>query len=506
MPFGGPTKKIVNAHIGHEVIPICAIRECQNVLVLDTAELGSAKAFLKAGISRENIFVFGNDPGLKKAAKKFGVHCEPGISTDVLEKLKNVKFCVIYLDYCGTPSGNASFSPKEDISRASAMLIRGGAIYCTFSKRTTNHLQKVMQLCPPNHHMGRVFEYKDPAPMLLVAYSSRPLPRVGPPIGTIVEVPKPTGGHWHGLVEKILVNNECKLSEVKKKRNKWVKTKVNENWVEPFGIMRIVTLPNPKKKKPVKKKRVVNTAVPASAAVSVSAAIETPVTQVSAFFDELITMEPRFKVPLINAKKKCQEHYIEKLFTLKKLPEDSWNQLILNIGVREYVREYIGYMGAAMVETRAAVSITPKKKKKNQKNIPEAIGLFKQFVDECVETTPKPGSCFVLKGAMWKLYNSYMDAKEVPKTMRLSDRCSRECKALKCPVNNCPRFLVHMCDVLGHEHYVEKKGLYVRETRKNSGPKGSNYYYKAHLRRSKCECLSSNASQFITSANYKNVS
>ena len=194
MTFGGPTKQIVNAHLGHQIIPLCAIRECKNVLVLDTADLGSTKMFLKAGISRKNIFVFGNDPGLKKAAKKFGVHCEPGISTNVLEKLKKIKFCVIYLDYCGTPSGNAYFSPKEDISRASAMLIRGGAIYCTFSKRTSNHLQKVMQLCPPNHHVERVFEYKDPAPMLLVAYCSRPLPLVGPPIGTIVMVKKPTGG------------------------------------------------------------------------------------------------------------------------------------------------------------------------------------------------------------------------------------------------------------------------------------------------------------------------
>lgn len=343
MPFGGPTKTIVNAHIGHEVIPICATRECHNVLVLDTADLGSAKAFYAAGIPKKNIFVFGIDPGLEKAAKKFGVHCEPGISAHVLEKLKNVRFCVIYLDYCGTPTGNASFSPEEDINRGSTMIIQGGAIYCTFSKRTTNYLQKIKQLCPPNHHMECVFEYCDTSPMLLVAYSSRKLPYVGPPIGTIVKVPKPTGGHWHGVVEKILLDNYCKLSEVKRKRKKWVKTNKNENWAEPFDIIRIVTLPNPKKKPP-KKKRAANTVVSGSAPVPVSASTvgaETAATQVGAFFDELIAMEPRFKAPLINAQKKCQKHHIEDLYILKKITEDDWNQLILKIGVRQYVREMV---------------------------------------------------------------------------------------------------------------------------------------------------------------------
>jgi hypothetical protein len=158
-----------------------------------------------------------------------------------------------------------------------------------------------------------------------------------------VKVPKPTGGHWHGVVEKILLDNYCKLSEVKRKRKKWVKTNKNENWAEPFDIIRIVTLPNPKKKPP-KKKRAANTVVSGSAPVPASASTvgaETAATQVGAFFDELIAMEPRFKAPLINAQKKCQKHHIEDLYILKKITEDDWNQLILKIGVRQYVREMV---------------------------------------------------------------------------------------------------------------------------------------------------------------------
>lgn len=242
----GPSKKVVNGYVASITRGMA--------LVLDTSALGTSRALAKT-VGKKNIVVFGIDPKLEKESKKFGIKCVKGWSGDVLETLGKKKFDLIYLDYCGTPDGSATFDPMEDMARASTMLTRGGVLACTFCKRCPSVLSKCVNMAPPTLSMQRSFEYCDTAAMIFVVYSSRKLPHVGPPVGSIIRVQK-----WVGRVEEIYLDG-VRLTLLKKKAKKWIEdTSDDELWEEPFtAIDDVVEIPAKKVKKVKKGKRAQNT-------------------------------------------------------------------------------------------------------------------------------------------------------------------------------------------------------------------------------------------------------
>lgn len=218
----GPSKRVVNSYLA-------SIAQ-HDILVLDTAALGSARQMAKVS-AKKNITVFGIDQNLESNCRRFGVNCEMGWSGDVLQKLKKRRFGLIYLDYCGTPDGTGTFNPMEDLARASAMLKKGGVLAVTFCKRCASVLSKCINMCPSKLHVQRAFEYCDTSPMIFVVYSARKLPRVGPPVGSIVRVQK-----WIGRVEEVFLDG-VRLTSMVKKGKKYTPRKKAENWEEPFSAI-----------------------------------------------------------------------------------------------------------------------------------------------------------------------------------------------------------------------------------------------------------------------------
>lgn len=337
-------------------------------------------------IGKRHITVFGVDKQLAKKSKRFGIKCVPGWSGDVLEKLGKQKFDIIYLDYCGTPDGNALFNPLEDMDRASTMLTRGGVLACTFSKRCSNIASKCLNMAPSPLTLRRTLEYCDSAAMIFAVYSTRNVPMVGPPVGSIVRVQK-----WVGRVDQVYLDG-VGLTLMMKKNKKWVEDKSDQAaWDEPFAKIKIIEMPAKKVVRHIAKSASCNT--------------------------------------------------------------------------------------------------------KKPKNMTVAKELFKEWFAECIQTgdinatRSEPRRHWLQKGAALQHYKSWCDAKGLPWAHCLSDRCKNECKAKKCPVNTCPRFLVHMCDAVGYEHYVKRDGLHVREALKKGQGNEAIYCYRAYFKDGKANVL-----------------
>lgn len=128
---------------------------------------------------------------------------------------------------------------------------------------------------------------------------------------------------------------------------------------------------------------------------------------------------------------------------------------------------------------------------KKPKDMPVVRKKFEEWFDECIEpdetdaTHSEPERCWLQKNSALQHYKSWCKAKGLPEAHRLSDRCSMTCKANKCPVDSCSRFLVHMCDALGYERYVTKDRLDVREAFKAGQGKEAKYCYKAYFKNGK---------------------
>lgn len=220
-----------------------------NVLVLDTSALGTSRAMAKT-IGKKYVTAFGVDKRLEKKCKTFGIKCVPGWSGDVLKKLGTQKFDIIYLDYCGTPDGNASFNPIEDMDRASTMLTRGGILACTFCKRCSNIASKCLNMAPHPLSLRRAFEYCDTAAMIFVVYSTRKLPMVGPPVGSIVQVEK-----WFGRVDQVYLNGVA-LTCMKRINQRWVEDESDtDDWDETFDKIKVIQMPRRKRLKKKRRKR-----------------------------------------------------------------------------------------------------------------------------------------------------------------------------------------------------------------------------------------------------------
>lgn len=449
--FGGKSKYVVNAWISRVLTRLLGLGPRHKVLILDTSALGTSRQ-LAPIIGKQKIIVFGIDRKLPQESKKFGIEYGGAWSHDVLDKYsKSTVFGFIFLDFCGTPSGNARFNPSDDIAKASTMIKPGGAILCTFSKRTRNITQKCMNMTPPTLSMQQVFEYCDSSAMMLVVYSSRKLPLIGPPVDTIVSVKNPSRGVWHGRVDSILPGNRCKLTWVKKTNNKWSRVVTDEpEWHEPFNRIHIVQLPK------IKKMRFARSAAIGAAPM-------------------------RGVVPGITM---TQEQLLNNIYTQ--------NQILMNM---------LNSQQASIHHVAPTKTVSEVKAKKDMEQVRQQ---FRAWFDECVDSEYDPLKLCIAKSTAWQHYKLWCDTKNLPKAHRLSDRCNGECKALKCPLDTCPRFLVHMCDALGHEYYVKNKKtkLCVRETRKTSQSEGGNYYYKAHFNSRKA-CKVRSRGMLITNACYK---
>lgn len=250
----GPTKYIVNHYLAYIARG--------NVLVLDTSALGTSRAMAKT-IGKRHITVFGVDKQLAKKSKRFGIKCVPGWSGDVLEKLGKQKFDIIYLDYCGTPDGNALFNPMEDMDRASTMLTRGGVLACTFSKRCSNIASKCLNMAPSPLTLRRTLEYCDSAAMIFAVYSTRSVPMVGPPVGSIVRVQP-----WVGRVDQVYLDG-VGLTLMMKKNKKWAEDKSDQAaWDEPFAKIKMIEMPAKKVVRHIAKSASCNTKKPKNMTVA----------------------------------------------------------------------------------------------------------------------------------------------------------------------------------------------------------------------------------------------
>ena len=223
----GPNKRVVNHYLRS------LVKKKHRVLVIDTKHLGSSKCLVKV-VRRNNVYVCGTDEGLASAARRIGIqNVAEGWSGEALDKWKNVKFDLIFLDYCGTPDGTDFFNPAEDMARASAMLKRDGVLAVTFSKRCGHLMTKCVDMTPPCLWIQRTYEYCDTSPMIMVAYSAFPLPKIGEALGlkkgSVVRV-----GKWFGKIEKVYLNG-VKLEHVKKNWGVYVPVKGEEDWEEPFS-------------------------------------------------------------------------------------------------------------------------------------------------------------------------------------------------------------------------------------------------------------------------------
>lgn len=221
-------KKMVNGWLGR-ILP-----RGGRALVLDTAELGTARAL------KGKTTVFGIDKDMPLAAKRFKVRCIPGWSGACLEEAKG-KWDLIFLDYCGTVDGNANFCPANDMEKAEKMLRPGGVLAATFSKRNAKYLlSRCLSLT--DLPLRRCFEYCETSAMLTLAWSERPLPPIGPPLGSIVKI---RGGHV-GRVLDIYVDG-VSLEPVGKKGNKFTSKKGAE-WDEPFEAIESIREGEPRLK------------------------------------------------------------------------------------------------------------------------------------------------------------------------------------------------------------------------------------------------------------------
>jgi len=227
----GPNKRVVNAYLRSLVG-----KKEQRVLVIDTRALGSSKCLLKT-VGKKNVYVCGTDTGLATAARRIGIrHVVEGWSAEALNKWSKLKFDLVFLDYCGTPDGNDDFIPEEELGLASTMLKRRGVLAVTFSKRCGHLMTKCVNMTPPRLRIQRVYEYCDTSPMIMVAYSAFPLPKIGEALGLkkglVVRV-----GKWLGKIKNVYLNG-VKLEQVRKRSTEYVSvSEGGEAWEEPFAVV-----------------------------------------------------------------------------------------------------------------------------------------------------------------------------------------------------------------------------------------------------------------------------
>tara|TARA_B100000579_G_C22264273_1_gene590827 strand:- start:241 stop:456 length:216 start_codon:yes stop_codon:yes gene_type:complete len=67
--------------------------------------------------------------------------------------------------------------------------------------------------------------------MIFIAYSKKELPRVGPPVGSLVRIDK----KWVGRIEEVFLDG-VRLTHMIKRNNKFVATK-HKVWEEPFSAI-----------------------------------------------------------------------------------------------------------------------------------------------------------------------------------------------------------------------------------------------------------------------------
>lgn len=116
-------------------------------LVVDAETLLSSQALVDGGAAPDNVIVINSNKHIVQAARDKG-HAQSvhGISTKVLTNHVG-PFDIIYLDYCGTPDVTWNgFNPAVDFWWASANMALHGFAIATFSKRTSDPVNKARTL------------------------------------------------------------------------------------------------------------------------------------------------------------------------------------------------------------------------------------------------------------------------------------------------------------------------------------------------------------------------
>ena len=116
-------------------------------LVVDAETLLSSQALVDGGAAPDNVIVINSNKHIVQAARGKG-HAQSvhGISTKVLTNHVG-PFDIIYLDYCGTPDVTWNgFNPAVDFWWASANMALHGFAIATFSKRTSDPVNKARTL------------------------------------------------------------------------------------------------------------------------------------------------------------------------------------------------------------------------------------------------------------------------------------------------------------------------------------------------------------------------
>ena len=241
--FGGINKRVVNNYLAS------IVNIDDRVALLDSRTLGTSRVMNRVLRKKKQIYVFGTDQELLRSATAFGLsNCFQGWSGDALEAWQHERFNLVYLDYCGLPTGSKNHNPRDDMQRASELLQPGGVLATTFLKsRCTNVFSMCVNMCPDSMHIQRVYEYFDTSPMIFIVYSARKLPPIGPVVGSIVSVPP-----WLGRVDTLFVNG-VQLTHVYATRGHFKPVLKNQSkiWEEPFtAIRRIVKQPPSAKIRP----------------------------------------------------------------------------------------------------------------------------------------------------------------------------------------------------------------------------------------------------------------
>ena len=169
-------KRLVNDSNGRLLSSVITIRRESNAMVIDGLDARSSHALMSAmHPSRNRVVVHGVNFDQRAAGpiQKVGAKPYIGRSTDFLTDGLDVgeRLVLAYLDYTGTPSGNAqlNINPQEDMTLAISRMERYGFMLVTFSKRGETDADKYARQIIGDSGWIQLdeFHYCETSPMLL---------------------------------------------------------------------------------------------------------------------------------------------------------------------------------------------------------------------------------------------------------------------------------------------------------------------------------------------------
>lgn len=144
-------------------------------VVIDALSLRTSTEICLAGTPAKNVVVVNNcSKVISKAKKKGHIFSSTGFSTEVLNRTP-IGVDIVYLDYCGTPSGNKinGTFPGYDILLSADRLSKNGVLIVTFSAREPNAIRNSLDLVPCSMQCIYLFKYFNTSPMFVLVLSKK---------------------------------------------------------------------------------------------------------------------------------------------------------------------------------------------------------------------------------------------------------------------------------------------------------------------------------------------